>query len=108
MITPDEFEAVEIRAGRVLCAERFPEARKPAYKLLIDFGEHGTKRSSAQVTDLYTPESLEGRTVLAVTNLPPKRIAGFVSEVLVLGVHSDAGVVLLGADQEVPIGGRVC
>jgi len=108
MSSLDAFEQIELRVGRVLKAEPFPEARKPAYKLEIDFGELGTRRSSARLTDLYSPEDLEGRLVIAVVNFPPRRIAGFVSEVLVLGVPDDEGrVVLLKPDREVPRGGRV-
>ncbi|HVR98502.1 MAG TPA: tRNA-binding protein [Thermoanaerobaculia bacterium] len=108
MITYPDFDKVEIRAGRIVRAERFPEARKPAYKLWIDFGDElGVKRSSAQVTGLYTPEDLAGRLVVAVTNFPPKQIASFLSEVLVLGIQSSEGVVLLAPDREVPLGGRV-
>ncbi len=102
-----DFERVEIRAGQIVRAEAFEAARNPAYKLWIDFGEHGIRPSSAQITELYTAESLVGRTVVAVTNFPPKRIADFISEVLVLGIHSDDGVVLLGVDREVPLGGRL-
>lgn len=107
MITYADFDKVEIRAGRIVRAERFPEVRKPAYKLWIDFGDLGVKRSSAQITDLYTPEDLAGRLVVAVTNFPPKQVASFLSEVLVLGIHSPEGVVLLAPDREVPLGGRV-
>lgn len=102
------FEQVEIRVGRIERAEPLPEARKPAYKLWIDFGELGTKQSSAQVTALYRPEDLVGKHVVAVTNFAPKRIAGFVSEVLVLGAPNERGeVVLLSPDQGVPLGGRI-
>jgi tRNA-binding protein len=102
------FEQLDIRVGRVIAAEPFPEARKPAYKLEIDFGDLGTRRSSAQLTALYRPADLVGRSVIAVVNFPPRRIAGFVSEVLVLGVPDDAGnVVLLAPEREVPLGGRV-
>lgn len=107
MIIYADFDRVEIRAGRIVRAERFPEARKPAYRLWIDFGELGVKRSSAQITDLYTPEDLAGRLVVAVTNFPPKQIASFLSEVLVLGIPGPEGVVLLAPDREVPLGERV-
>jgi tRNA-binding protein len=108
-ITVDDFFRAEIRAGVVTRAEPFPEARKPAYKLWIDFGELGTQQSSAQITTLYRPEELVGRTVLAVTNFPPRRVAGFTSEVLVLGVPIEGtpDVVLIGPDRPVTPGARV-
>lgn len=103
-----DFDRVEMRVGRILAAEPLQGARKPAYKLEIDFGEMGTRRSSAQVTALYRPEELVGRLVVAVTNFPPKRIAGFMSEVLVLGAPDEAGeVVLLAPTHDVPLGGRI-
>lgn len=104
----DAFRALELRVGRILKAERHEEARKPAYKLWIDFGPAGTKASSAQLTELYRLEDLLGRIVVAAMNLGSRRIAGFNSEVLVLGVPDEAGrVVLLGVEREVPLGGRV-
>jgi tRNA-binding protein len=108
-ISPDEFFRAEIRAGKVIKAEEFPKARKPAYKLLIDFGALGTKRSSAQITARYTPAELIGRMVVAVTNFPPRQIADFQSEVLVLGVAdgSPGEIVLLRPDTEVEPGTRV-
>jgi tRNA-binding protein len=109
MITFADFERVDIRVGRVIGAEAFPEARKPAYKLLIDFGPAiGTKRSSAQLTRHYDREELEGRLVVAVVNFPPRQIGPFMSEVLTLGVPDGEGaVVLLTPDKDVPLGGRM-
>jgi tRNA-binding protein len=102
------FQSLDIRAGTVVSAESFREARKPAYKLQIDFGELGMLQSSAQVTALYTPEDLVGRQVLAVVNFEPKRIAGFKSECLVLGIDDAEGnVVLLATERPVPNGNRV-
>lgn len=104
----NDFERVDIRAGRVITAEPFPKARKPAYKLRLDFGDLGVKQSSAQITRSYTCEELVGRMGLAVINFPPKRIAGFVSEVLVLGVVAgDGEVVLVSPDFDVPPGARL-
>ncbi|SFS51704.1 tRNA-binding protein [Marininema halotolerans] len=108
-VTFDDFAQIEIRAGNVVRTEPFPKARKPAYKLWIDFGgEIGIKQSSAQITDRYTLADLEGRQVVAVTNFPPRQIANFISEVLVLGtVLEDGSVSLLKPDHEVPVGTRV-
>lgn len=108
-ITWADFEKVQMRVGRVERAEPFPEARKPAIRLWIDFGpELGVRKSSAQLTVHYTPESLVGRRVIAVTNFPPRQIGPVMSEVLVLGVPDESGaVVLLHPDQDVPLGGRV-
>jgi tRNA-binding protein len=105
----EDFERVDVRVGKVVEAKPFPEARKPSIKLVVDFGpEVGEKRTSAQLTAHYDVESLLGKLVVAVVNFPPKRIAGFKSEVLVLGVPDDAGeVVLLSPDLEVPPGGRM-
>ena len=109
MITYADFEKVDIRVGRITRAEPFPEAKKPAYKLWVDFGgEIGEKRSSAQVTVHYKPEELVGRQVLAVVNMPPRQIGPVKSEVLVLGLPDATGaVVLIGPGQEVPLGGRL-
>lgn len=108
--TVDTFLAVDIRTGRVVRAEPFPQARKPAIKLWLDFGERlGVKQSSAKLTDRYTPEDLVGETMLAVVNLPPRRVAGFLSEVLVLGVPTDGDgdVVLVQPEQDVAVGLRL-
>ncbi|WP_153010476.1 tRNA-binding protein [Falsirhodobacter sp. alg1] len=109
MITYDEFAAVDIRVGRITRAEPYPEARKPALKLWIDFGaEIGEKRSSAQLVAHYTADALVGRQVLAVVNFPPRQIGKVMSEVLVLGVPDAKGdVVLVGPDQVVPAGARL-
>ena len=108
-ITYADFEKVDIRVGRITRAEPFPEARKPAYKLWVDFGPGiGEKRSSAQITKHYTIEQLIGRQVLAVVNFPPRQIGPVLSEVLVLGVPDAEGqVVLIGPGHEVPLGGTL-
>jgi tRNA-binding protein len=104
-----EFQRVDIRVGRIVTVEDFPEARKPAYKLRIDFGGAiGVKKSSAQATKHYTKEALLNRLVVAVVNFPPKQIGPYMSEVLTLGVpDSDGGVVLLVPTGDVPVGGRM-
>ncbi|RYC68583.1 tRNA-binding protein [Spirosoma sordidisoli] len=94
-LTWADFEKVEIRTGTVVAVEAFPQARKPAYKLTIDFGTLGTKRTSAQLTRLYQPEDLVGKQLVAVVNFPPKQIATFMSECLVLGAVADDGTVTL-------------
>ena len=104
----EAFGALDLRVGRILSAEPLAGARKPAYKLSIDLGPVGVKGSSAQLTDLYRPEDLAGRLVVCAVNLGVRRIAGFASEVLVLGLPDEAGsVVLLAVEREVPLGGRV-
>lgn len=109
MISFEDFRNIDIRVGLVLRAEPYPEARQPAIKLWIDFGDElGEKKSSAQLTKHYTPETLIGSKLLAVVNFPPRQIGKFMSEVLVLGVPDAAGdVVLIRPDQDVPIGGRL-
>ncbi len=105
----DDFMKVDIRVGEVVRAEPFPEARKPAYRLTIDFGpDIGVKRSSAQITKHYTLDELHGRKVAAVVNFPPRQIGPMMSEVLTLGFPDAEGeVVLIGVDREVPVGGRL-
>lgn len=108
-ISFDDFLKVDIRVGEITRAEPFPEARKPAYRLWVDFGpEIGVKKSSAQITVHYDAETLPGRKVLAVVNFPPRQIGPVMSEVLVLGVPDENGeVVLLTPDKDVPLGGRM-
>jgi tRNA-binding protein len=109
MASAEEFFAIDMRVGTILDAEGFPEARKPSIKLLIDFGtDIGHKRSSAQLTAYYAPEQLVGRQIVAAVNLGPRRIAGFTSEVLVLGaMPSETEVVLLSLDRPVANGTRI-
>lgn len=110
MIIPYEvFSNVDIRVGTIIGAEDFPQARKPAYKLTIDFGpEIGIKKSSAQITHHYTPETLIGRQILAVVNFAPKQVGPFISEVLTLGFSDNVGnIVLIGPDQKVPNGNKL-
>src|SRR5689334_1013142 len=111
-ITVEQFDQVEMRVGRIVAAEPFPAARKPAYKLTIDFGSFGLKRSSAQLTELYTPDDLVGRLIVAATNSPPRRSAGCPSGVLVMGapaagVERANPVLLLQPDRDVELGARV-
>lgn len=107
-ITYDYFEKVDIRVGKIIQVEDFPKARKPAYKLWIDFGTLGVKKSSAQITELYRKASLMGKLIIAVVNFPPRQIADFKSEVLVLGVVLDNNeVVLVRPDGDVPLGKRI-
>ena len=108
MITWNDFEKVDMRSGTITKVEDFPKARKPAYILHIDFGELGIKKSSAQITDLYKPEDLKGQQVIAVVNFPPKQIANFFSECLVLGTVDKKGLVtLLQPQQKVDNGLRI-
>jgi tRNA-binding protein len=111
-ITIDEFDKIDIRAARIIECVPFPEARKPSYKLTLDFGPLGIKRSSAQLTHFYSPDELIGAMVVAVVNFPPRRIAGFESEVLILGLPGEGitrqgTVVLLRPDREVEPGARL-
>ncbi|MBE6949191.1 MAG: tRNA-binding protein [Ruminococcaceae bacterium] len=108
MATFEDFMKLDIRVGTITDAKVFAKARKPAYQLVVDFGEElGTKKSSAQITDHYKPEDLIGKQVLAVVNFPPRQIADFMSEVLVLGTYSEGGVVLIRPDMEVKNGDKL-
>jgi len=108
LIAWEDFEKVDMRVGVITDAQPFPEARKPALKLWIDFGPLGIKRSSAQITDHYAPAALVGRRVIAVVNFPPKQIGPFVSEVLVLGAYGERGeVILVRPDFDVPPGAKI-
>jgi len=109
MITFSDFEKIEIRVGTILEVEAFEKARKPAWQLKIDFGSFGIKQSSAQIKTLYESKDLIGKQVIAVTNFPPKQIANFMSEVLVLGIHNEVNaVVLMQPERAVPNGSRLC
>lgn len=103
-ITWSDFEKLDIRTGTITVAENFAKARKPAYKLWIDFGTLGVLKTSAQITEQYSPGELIGRQVIAIVNFPAKQIADFMSECLVMGIYTDAGVVLLGAGKPVKNG----
>ncbi|WP_170466676.1 tRNA-binding protein [Ruegeria arenilitoris] len=108
-ISFDDFMKVDIRVGKVLRAEPYPEARKPAIKMWIDFGDEiGERKTSAQITAHYDPSALVGKQVMAVVNFPPRQIGRFMSEVLVLGLPDENGeIVLIGPDDQVPVGGRM-
>ena len=107
MATIDDFNALDIRVGTIIEAKVFDKAKRPAYKLKIDFGELGIKRSSAQITDLYSIDDLVGKQILAVVNFPPRQIADFMSEVLVLGTYSKNGVILITPDKEASNGDKL-
>ena len=105
--TINDFIKLDIRVGTIIEAKVFEKARRPAYQLLIDFGSLGIKKSSAQITEKYTPESLIGKQILAVTNFPPRQIADFMSEVLVLGTYSEGGVILITPDKPAKNGDKL-
>ncbi|MBQ7227670.1 MAG: tRNA-binding protein [Clostridia bacterium] len=107
MATFDDFMKLDIRVGTIISAQNFDKAKKPAYQLEIDFGALGIKKSSAQITDYYTAEELVGKQILAVVNFPPRQIANFMSEVLVLGTYSDGGVVLITPERPVDNGDKL-
>lgn len=107
-ISKEYFEKVELRVGRIVRAEEFPEAKKPAYKIWADFGRLGIKKSSAQITAHYRKEDLVGKLIIGVVNFPPKRIAGFDSEFLITGFYRDDGTVILAApEKDVPLGAKL-
>ena len=108
MATIEDLEKLEIRVGKIVQVDDFPEAKKPAYKLRIDFGELGIKSSSARIIDLYTKEDLLGKLVICVTNLPPRKIGSFVSEVLTTGFYREDGAVVLAVpERDAPLGARL-
>ena len=108
MATFDDFLKLDIRVGEIIKAEAFPEARNPSYKLIVDFGEEiGVKKSSAQITQVYSLDLLPGKQVLGVVNFPPRQIANFISEVLILGVYTADGVVLIQPDREIQKGSKL-
>ncbi|MBC8586975.1 tRNA-binding protein [Paratissierella segnis] len=108
MATFDDFQKLDIRVGEIIEAKVFERARNPAYKLIVDFGEEiGIKNSSAQITEFYTPENLIGKQVLGVVNFPPRNIAGFQSEVLILGVYAEGGVALIQPERKVNKGDKL-
>ncbi len=108
LVSVEDFQKVEMRVGRIVDVQDFPEARKPSYRLTVDFGAFGMKRSSAAVRPWYTKEELRGRAVIAVTNFPPRQVGPFMSEVLCLGaVESDGRVILLRPDEEGELGARI-
>ncbi|MEO5642281.1 MAG: tRNA-binding protein [Bacteroidia bacterium] len=108
MPTFADFEQLDIRTGTITDVQEFPEARNPSYKLLIDFGSLGIKKSSAQITAIYSPEELTGKQIIAIVNFPPRQIASFISEVLVLGVYgNDKEVILLQPDRAVKNGNKI-
>ncbi|GEK58470.1 tRNA-binding protein [Marinococcus halophilus] len=108
MASIENFHNLDIRVGKIVQIQEFPEAKKPAYQAWVDFGEEvGVKQSSAQITELYEKGELEGKTVIGIVNLPPMKIASFTSECLILGVYTDEGVTLLQTDHETKIGERI-
>ena len=108
MATIEDFEKIDIRVGKIILVEDFPEAKKPAHKLKIDFGEFGTKSSSARIVDLYSKEDLMGKLVVCVTNFPPRKIGPFISEVLTCGFYrADGAVVLAVPDKDAPLGAKL-
>jgi len=108
MITFEDFQKIDIRVGKIIEIDDFPEARNPSFKIKVDFGKLGVKVSSAQLTKLYSKEDLLDRQIIAVVNFPPRRIAGFKSEILILGVMKEDGeVILLQPDREAPLGYRI-